>query len=180
MDVVAYVAKVALCAVLLVAGGAKAADISGFATTVRLFLPRRRRVLGRLPRRIATATAAAEIAVGIASISAPGVAWLNAVVLVFASAFLAISGAGYAFYRNRSCRCFGALSRRRFDRSAVVRGAVLAALAVVVVVHQGRPELGVSNQSLLGIAGALLAFVAYAGARALSVVRQSYPELALQ
>jgi hypothetical protein len=41
MDVSVLAAKSAVALVLLVAGGAKMADVAGFAATVRLFMPRR-------------------------------------------------------------------------------------------------------------------------------------------
>lgn len=50
MDTLALMAKAGLAAMLLVAAGAKLADLDGFALTARLFLPRLRIPAGaRLP-----------------------------------------------------------------------------------------------------------------------------------
>jgi hypothetical protein len=180
MDLVSYGAKAALCTVLLVAGGAKFADLSGFASTVRLFMPRYRRTLRRLPRFLAAAVATVEIALGIASLLLPALAWLNVAVLCLAGAFLAVSAIGYAFHRNRSCRCFGALSQRKFDLKAILRGAVLAVLAAIVVANPHTSQLNAAHSVLLGLAAALLALAALSAARSLNIVRGAHPDLALQ
>lgn len=180
MDVVSYGAKAAFCVVLLIAGGAKFADLSGFASTVRLFMPRSRRALRRFPRRIAAAVAAVEVGLGVASLALPKLSWLNMVLLCLASAFMAVSVVGYAFHRNRSCRCFGALSQRSFDLSAIVRAALLVALAAIVVAHPRAGNLGAADHVLLGAAAAVLAGAAFSAARSLNVVRGAYPDLALQ
>ncbi len=60
--------KAVVAVLLAAAGGAKLADLSGFAASVRLFLP------GGLAARsltIATALAGGEVAVGAASLSSP-------------------------------------------------------------------------------------------------------------
>jgi hypothetical protein len=98
MDVLALAAKSAVAVVLLVAGGAKMADVAGFATTVRLFVPR----WTPYPIRAVAASAIAlsEITLGGASLSAPGLAWIDLAVLAMTAAFVAVSAAGLAFYRG--------------------------------------------------------------------------------
>lgn len=180
MNVVSEASKAILCAVLLVAGGAKLADLSGFASTVRLFVPRYRWMLRRAPRIVAVGVAVAELVVGIMSLSLPHLRWPNVLVLCVAGAFVVVSTYGYAVHRNRSCRCFGALSQRRFDLGAVARSIVISTLAAVVVARPAAIPLAAADEALLGLSAALLAFAAFTAARSLNVVRGAYPDLGLR
>jgi len=130
-------AKALLAVMLLVAGGSKLAGLDAFAATVLLLAPRPvRAVLAfRAPgpragaRRAAWAVALGELVLGSASLAVPAAGWLNLAVLAAACAFAAVSAAGFAFHRGRSCRCFGALSQRRFDLAGLARSAAVLALA---------------------------------------------------
>jgi len=169
-------AKAVLAVLLLVAGGAKLADLAGFAASVRLFTPRRVATSassGPLLRRVALAVALGELALGAASLTSPALGWLNPVVLAVGCAFVAVSGAGYAFHRGRSCRCFGALSQRRFDRAGLARAVVVAALAGVALaaVPPSSIRLGLADRGLLLAASCLLTFVAFTAARVLAASR---------
>ena len=113
--------KTAIAVLLVAAGGAKLADRRGFAASVRLFLPGP--AAPRLHRAVALGIAGGEIAVGAASLSSPRARWLNLVVLAICCGFVAVSAAGYRWHRGRSCRCFGALSRRRFNLAGLGRSA---------------------------------------------------------
>jgi hypothetical protein len=200
-------AKAVLAVMLLVAGGAKLADLAGFAASVRLFVPRSlagpasslssvsRSSVSRLPvsgppafwpasswspvRWIALAVALAELALGGASLTSPAVGWLNPVILVVGCAFVAVSGAGYAFHRGRSCRCFGALSQRRFDLSGIGRAVVIAAVAgaATAAVPASSVRLGIADRGLLRAASCLIAFVAFTAARSLAATREALPEM---
>jgi hypothetical protein len=146
----------AVVAVLLVsAGGAKLADLPGFAASVRLFLP------GSTARRpvntLAAGIAAAEIMAGAASLSSPRASWLNLVVLAIGCGFVAVSAAGYRWHRGRSCRCFGALSRRRFNLAGLGRSVLIALAAAVAMapVRAAAIQLGPAERIGL-LAGALL------------------------
>jgi hypothetical protein len=181
VTVAALGAKAALAVMLLIAGGAKLADLAGFAASVRLFAPRR---LARsapsaaAARRVALAVALGELALGGASLSSPELGWLNPVVLAVGCAFVAVSGTGYAFHRGRSCRCFGALSQRRFDLAGVGRAVAVAALAAVATTAVPPPSsvrLGLADRGLLLAATCLLAFVAFTAARALAASRDALP-----
>jgi hypothetical protein len=190
MDTLALMAKAGLAAVLLVAAGAKLADLDGFALTVRLFLPRLpgparparppRGASALAVRRAAAAIVGAEFALGAASLCCPAVAWLNLAVLGAGCSFVAVAAAGYVFYRGRSCSCFGALSRRKFDAAGIARAAVIAAAAAVAVVAvpPSAVRLGAPERVLLLAAACLLAAAAGTAARALAVGRAARPELA--
>lgn len=180
MDTLALMAKAGLAAVLLVAAGAKFADLDGFALTVRLFLPQ----LPQLPRQpwrgAAAAIVGAEFALGTASLCCPAVAWLNLAVLGAGCSFTAVAVAGYAFYRGRSCSCFGALSRRRFDVAGIARAAVIAAASALAVVAVPPSAVRLAAPQRFGLlaAACLLAAAACTAARALAVSRAARPELA--
>jgi hypothetical protein len=181
-------AKALLAVMLLVAGGAKLADLDSFAASVRLFLPRRRRpgappaAAGLLTspataRRIGLAVALAELGLGGASLAAPAISPLNLAVLGAAGCFAAVSGIGFAFHRGRSCLCFGALSRRKFDLAGLIRaGAVLAlAGAAAVPVAPAEVALTPAGHGLLLAGSAFIAFVAFTAARSLAASRDALP-----
>jgi hypothetical protein len=181
-------AKALLAVMLLVAGGAKLADLDSFAASVRLFLPRRQRpgappaAAGLLTsqasaRRIAWAVALAELGLGGASLTAPAIWPLNLAVLGAACCFAAVSGIGFAFHRGRSCRCFGGLSRRKFDLAGLARAAAVAALAggATGPVPRAAVALTPAGYGLLAAGSALIAFVAFTAARSLAVSRDALP-----
>jgi hypothetical protein len=171
-------AKAMLAVMLVVAGGAKLADLSGFAATVRLFLPpvaAARPWSAGVAGRLAAVAAGGELLLGAASLSSPGAAWLNAAVLGVACSFVAVSGAGYAFHRGRSCRCFGALSQRRFDLAGIGRAVLIAGIAAVAVlaVPGSLTRLTLADRGLLLAGAALLACLAFTAARYLAASGQA-------
>jgi hypothetical protein len=182
-------AKALLAVMLLVAGGAKLADLDSFAASVRLFLPRRRwpgappaAAAGMLAspataRRIGRAVALAELGLGGASLAAPAIAPLNLAVLGTAGCFAAVSGIGFAFHRGRSCLCFGALSRRKFDLAGLIRAGAVVALAgaAAVPVAPAQVALTSAGHGLLLAGSAFIAFVAFTAARSLAVSRDALP-----
>jgi hypothetical protein len=178
MQLIALGAKAALAVMLLVAGGAKLADLDSFAGTARLFLPRR--LPHRTQRWAALGVALAELATGGVSLSAPALRPVNLVVLGLGCAFVAVSAAGYVFYRGRACRCFGGLSRKTFDRPAILRAAAVVAVAVLALGHvpAAATRVGAVSEVLLGLAAALVAAAAFTAARALAVSRDAQPRLA--
>jgi methylamine utilization protein MauE len=180
-------AKALLAVMLLVAGGAKLADLDGFAASVRLFLPRRHRpgapaaagLLTSQPsaRRIAGAVALAELGLGGASLAAPASWPLNLAVLATACCFAAVSGIGFAFHRGRSCRCFGALSGRKFDLAGLIRAGAVTVLAgaAAVPVAPAAVALTPAGHGLLLAGSAFIAFVAFTAARSLAASRDALP-----
>jgi Methylamine utilisation protein MauE len=171
MNTLALTAKVIVAVMLLVAGGAKLADVTGFAAAVRLLVPFR--MPGVTGRVIALAVAAAEVALGLASLSSPAAGWLNTVVLGVACGFVAVSVWGYAFHRGRSCRCFGALSRRKFDAPGIARALAIAAAAALATAGLPRAmvEINGTDRVLLLLTAALTSLAAFSAARALGAAR---------
>jgi hypothetical protein len=173
-------AKAVLAVMLLVAGGAKLADLAGFAASVRLFAPRR--IAGSMSSQpvlhaVALVLALGELALGAASLTFPALGWLNPVILVVGCAFVGVSAAGYTFHRGRSCRCFGALSQRRFDLAGIGRAVMVVAVAALatVAVSPSSIRLGPADHGLLLAASCLLTFVAFTAARALAASREALP-----
>jgi methylamine utilization protein MauE len=178
MNMLALGAKSALAALLLVAGGAKLADLAGFASTVRLFMPPR--ASWPVLRGVALAITLAELALGAASLSSPALSWLNPVIFGLGCGFVAVSVTGYALHRGRSCRCFGALSARTFNAAGIARSMVIAAAAAAAVkaVRPSSVQLAPAERVLLLAVSCLLAFAAFTAASALATSRAAQPRLA--
>ncbi len=159
-------AKAGLAVLLLVAGGAKLADLAGFEAAIRQFVPGRGRQIGSVA---ATAIAAAELAAGVASLCWPALGFVNLAVLALAIGFVAVAAAGYARRRGQPCRCFGALTRRAFGRRELGQAVVImaaAALAARPVVPTAMRLAGAAHLLLL-CGAALTALAAFTAARAL-------------
>jgi hypothetical protein len=169
MNTLALVAKAAIAVLLLAAGGAKFADLDGFAVAIRLFVP------GRVPALVAgvpiaaVAIAAAELLAGSVSLCWPAVGWANAFVLALACGFVVVAAVGYVRHRGQPCRCFGALTRRGFSARSVLQALLIAAAAVLAARPAGaaQVDLGLPAHLLLLAAGAMMAVAAGTAARAL-------------
>ncbi len=171
MEVLTLAAKSSIAVMLLLAGGAKLADLNSFAAAVRLFIS------FRIPRPvvwwIAVGIVLTELALGAGSLSWPEAGWLNPIVFTLACGFIVISTVGYIFHRGLSCRCFGALSRRGFDVTGVTRSAVIVIVAAAAMsgVAPALIDVDTSGHLLLFLAGALLALAAFTAARSLGLGR---------
>jgi len=176
MPAVFLAAKTALAVMLVVAGAAKLADLSGFGATIRLFLPpgaAAHRWSLRVIGVVSAGVACGELMLGSASLSSPAAAWLNIAVLGTTCAFVVVAGVGFAFHRGRSCSCFGGLSHRRFDRAGITRSVVIAGVAGLgtAAVPGTLIRLDLADRCLLLAAAALLASVAFSAARGLAAGR---------
>jgi methylamine utilization protein MauE len=172
MDLLPLAAKSLLAAMLLVAGSAKLADLASFAAAVRLFAPVR---IPRIAVRwVAAGIAVTELALGSVSLSWPSTGWINPAVFTLACGFTAVSDAGYLFRRGQSCRCFGALSNRKFDAVALVRSAVITVIAAVAMSRVRSALIGIGGVEhlLLLLASVVVAFAAFTAARTLAVGRK--------
>ena len=119
----------------------------------------------------------AELALGGASLAFPAAWPLSLAVLAAAVSFAVVSGLGFAFHRGRSCRCFGALSRRKFDRAGLARAAVVVALAGLAVAGTSPSvvTLTLAGHALLLAGSAFLAFITFTAARSLAASRDALP-----
>jgi len=177
VTVVVLAAKAAVAAALLASGGAKLADLAGFAAAVRLFIPARAPAIVLAAARYAAVTiAAAELLAGAMSLCWPSLAWVNLAVLALNCGFAAVAGFGYARLRGRPCHCFGALTRRGFGLASLLRAAaILTAAAIACMPLRPAPQLQFALAfHLLLLAGAvLMAAAATAAAKALLMQPES-------
>jgi hypothetical protein len=171
VTVLVLAAKAAVAAALLASGGAKLADLAGFAATIRLFAPARAQASVLSAAQYAAVTiAAAELMAGAVSLCWPSLAWVNLAVLALTCGFAVVAVLGYASHRGQPCHCFGALTRRGFGLASLLRAAaILAAAAVACVPLRPAPQLHFAlTFHLLLLAGAvLMAAAATAAAKAL-------------
>lgn len=169
MTIVVLGCKAVIAVLLVAAGGAKLADLAGFTGSVRLFAPRR--ASARLLRATALSISLGEIGAGAASLSSPQVRWLNLVAAGFCCGFAAVWVAGYAWHRDRPCRCFGALSRRSFNLAGIGRTMVLALGAAVATVPVRQSLVAVTPAGRLALlaGSAVIAVAAFSAAAAAGV-----------
>jgi|HubBroStandDraft_5_1064220.scaffolds.fasta_scaffold02694_4 hypothetical protein len=167
MTAVILCAKAGLAVLLLVAGGAKLADLAGFGAAVRLFLPAR---AIRLASPAGLAIAAAELVAGGVSLCWPALGWVNIAVLVLAVGFAVVAVTGYIRHRGQQCRCFGTLSQRGFGRREVGQAMAIMAAAVIAARPAGGAQLQLATtaQVLLLCGAGLTAVAARTAAGALA------------
>jgi hypothetical protein len=170
-------AKAAVAVLLLASGGAKLADLGGFAGTIRLFVPARSPAIVLAAAHFAAGPiAGAELLAGAVSLCWPALAWVNLMVLALSCSFAVVAAFGYARHRDRPCHCFGALSRRGFGLASLLRAvAILAVAGVALLAVRPAPQLHFALAfHLLLLAGAvLMAAAAAAAAKALLMQPES-------
>jgi hypothetical protein len=171
VTVLVLAAKAVVAVLLLASGGAKLADLAGFAGTIRLFAPGGASAPVLAAAHYAAVTiAAAELLAGAVSLCWPSLAWVNLAVLALTCGFAVVAGFGYARHRGRPCHCFGALTRSGFGLASLLRAAaILIAAAIACVPLRPAPQLHFALAlHLLLLAGAvLMAAAATAAAKAL-------------
>lgn len=180
MDVLILGAKSALAVMLIIAGGAKLADVSSFAATMRLFMPWQPRRSAM--RCFAVGVAVSEVALGTASLSWPAANWLNTLTVAAACLFFVITSVGYVLYRGRTCRCFGALSQRKFGKLSVLRSLGMVTVAVVAMfdVRLAAVELSEAARSLLAVSAVFLTLAALAAANAMRTIARTESRLTVR
>jgi hypothetical protein len=172
VTVLVLAAKAGLAVLLLASGGAKLADIAGFAATIGLFVPGR--AVARLPHALPAAAitiAAVELIAGGISLCWPAEGWMNPAVLALGCGLAAVAAIGYLRHRGRPCHCFGALTRRGFSARTLLQALVIvaaAALACQRVQSGAELRLGAGMHVLLLVAAGLLAAAAATAAKALA------------
>jgi uncharacterized membrane protein YphA (DoxX/SURF4 family) len=128
MDLVLLIARLLLAAVFLVAGLAKLADLAGSRQALRDFgIP----TVFASP--LGTLLTLAELTVAVALIPAATAWWGELGALILLLVF--VVGIGYNLARGRTpdCHCFGQLHSAPAGWPTLVRNAVLAALAGLVL-----------------------------------------------
>lgn len=175
MTVIVLGCKTVIAVLLVAAGGAKLADLSGFAAAVRLFVPRATAPV--LLRAFALGIALTELVAGAASLSSPQAGWLNLPIAVIGTSFVVVSAAGYAWHRGQSCRCFGALSGRGFTRAGIGRAVAVAAGAVLALfpVRSSLVQVGLAGRLALLAGAVVVAAAAHAAAAAIGNGQDARP-----
>ena len=171
MTAIVLAAKAAVAVLLLASGGAKLADLAGFADTIRLFVPARAPAwVLAAARHAAAAIAATELLTGTVSLCWPGLVWVNLAALALSCGFAIVAGFGYARHRGRPCHCFGALTNRGFGLPSLLRAvAIVTAAAAACVPVRPVPQLhfALAFHLLLLAGAALMAAAAAVAAKAL-------------
>jgi hypothetical protein len=173
VDILVLGAKTSIALVLILAAGAKLADPVAFSATVRLFIPHSDRFPRATSKVIAVAIAIIELVLGATSLSLPNITWLNYAVLVLTCGFVGVSLVGYIFYNGWSCRCFGALSQRKFDVFGIFRSALIACIAglATLKVSSASTSIGAPGVLLLFAGAAMVVISAFTAARVLAVTQ---------
>ena len=128
MSLLLLFARVLLCAVFLVAGLAKLADLAGSRQAMRDF-----GVTSKLADVFGVFLPLAELAVAVALIF-PLIVWWGAIgALVLLLIFVAGIGYNLAQGRTPDCHCFGQLHSAPAGWSTLIRNLVLALIAGLVV-----------------------------------------------
>jgi len=131
LQVLIFLARASLAAVLVAAGAAKLADVRGFAVTLGgLGIATR---LDFLIRGLAFLFPSLELLLGIALVSGLWPTLINIVVVVLMGSFSLV--VLYALRRKLhvACRCFGTLSDSQFSGKGLTRSILLTLLAIIVL-----------------------------------------------
>ena len=152
--------RLVLAVVFLTAGVGKLLDLAGSRRAVQDF-----GVPERAAGVVGTLLPIAELATGVALIFKPTGRWGALAAVVLLAAFVAGIGLALARGEQPDCHCFGQIHSAPASRLTLVRNAVLAALAVVVIAYGSGPAVDtwVSARSagvLVAIATAVAAIAA--------------------
>jgi uncharacterized membrane protein YphA (DoxX/SURF4 family) len=131
LQLLIFLGRASLAAVLVAAGAAKLADARSFAVTLRgLGISAR---LDPLIRGLAFLFPFVELLLGIALVSGLWPTLINVVVVVLMGSFSLV--VLYALRRKLhiACRCFGTLSDSQFSDKGLTRSVLLTLLALVVL-----------------------------------------------
>jgi methylamine dehydrogenase accessory protein MauD len=120
----------------LTAGVGKLLDLEGSRLAMSDF-----GVPDRVARRAGPALPLAELAIGLALLFPPIARWAALAALLLLGAFIVGIGRALARGEQPDCHCFGQIHSAPAGRSTLVRNALLAAGAIVVVVYGSGPAL---------------------------------------
>lgn len=177
IQVIIFLIRALLVAVLIAAGAAKLADIRSFATTLT--------GLGvsvhqeNLIRGLATTIPLVEMGVGIVAVSGLWPSVINGAVLVLMGGFSVVIIIALRRHLRVTCRCFGALSDSQFSGKGLARSLFLTALAVIVFWSGNTYSLrfdGPPGAVMLLVAGYLvLAAATVQAAKTIAAIKERMP-----
>lgn len=128
MGTVADIARALLAVVFIVAGVAKLLDLQGARRMMAAF-----GVPPRFASKSGTVLPFLELATAVALVVQPTARWGGVAALVLLFVFIGGIANSLARGRNPNCNCFGQIAEAPVSSRTLVRNAVLAALAVIVV-----------------------------------------------
>jgi hypothetical protein len=137
----------ALAAILVVAGAAKASGLDSFAHTLRAvkFGPAEPSVA------VAAIIALGEISLGFALVASTPNLVVDILVALLMAAFVVVGVRGARLDHPVACRCFGALTERRFGNAAIAQASVLLVLALTAVTIEILGSVSPSPPSLAAL-----------------------------
>lgn len=136
MATVALAAQFLLAAVFATAAVGKLLDLKGSRRAMADF-----GVPGSLAPTLGTLLPLAELAVAVALVFVPTARWGAAGALLLLLAFIAGIASALSRGKQPDCHCFGQIHSKPAGRSTLIRNAVFAAIALVVVIHGAGPAV---------------------------------------
>jgi uncharacterized membrane protein YphA (DoxX/SURF4 family) len=131
LQILIFLGRASLAAVLVAAGAAKLADVRSFATTLRgLGMPAH---YEPLIRGLAIIVPLTEVVLGIGLVSGLWPTVINAIVLVLMAGFSLVVLFALRKRLHVACRCFGMLSDSQFSKKGLARSLLLTLLAAMVL-----------------------------------------------
>lgn len=175
LQILIFLGRASLAAVLVAAGAAKFADTRSFATTLRgLGIPAR---FESLIRGLAVIVPLAELVLGIGLVSGLWPTVINTIVLVLMGGFSLVVLFALRKRLHIACRCFGMLSDSQFSRKGLARSLLLTLLAAMVLWGERAYSLrfDASPVAILLLAAGFLLFGLAAGqaAKAMAMIKES-------
>jgi uncharacterized membrane protein YphA (DoxX/SURF4 family)/thiol-disulfide isomerase/thioredoxin len=166
VDAVLLSVRCLLAVVFLVAAVGKLLDLGGSRRALEEFgVPARAAALGGV------ALPFAELAVAVALLLRPSARWGAAGAVVLLIAFIGGVARAVSHGQAPDCHCFGQIHSEPAGPSTLIRNAVLAAGAAVIVVAGPGPSLDGALGSLNGAAIGLVAVAVLAGVLAVAVAQ---------
>lgn len=157
-------------ALLVCSGGAKLADVAGFARTLTgLRFPSQFAGFG------AKAVASSELVLGSCVLAGLAPRVVNWLLFAAMTVMLAVASLAARWRPGVECRCFGALSESRFTRTSVIRAGILGLIAGMVAIGAefggNQTTSSVATTAVVLLFAGLLGLASLAAAQAMQVIR---------
>lgn len=175
LQLIIFLGRASLAAVLVAAGSAKLADVRSFATTLRgLGIPARHEPL---IRGLAFIVPLTEVILGIAIVTGLWPTFINIIVFVLMAGFSLVVLFALHKRLHVACRCFGMLSDSQFSSKGLIRSLLLTLLALLVfwgeIVYSLRFDASPALILLLATGFILFGLVAMQAAKTMAVIKES-------
>lgn len=173
-QIVTFLIRASLAAVLVAAGAAKLADTRSFVNTLKgLGVPTHPEFL---TSGLSLIVPLLEVGVGLAVVSGLLSTAVNVAVLVLMSSFSLVVAAALRRHLVVSCRCFGALSDSQFSGKGLARSLFLTFLALIVLlsgsIYSSQYTVPLGGVVLLMIGYLFFAVIAAQAAKTMAVLKE--------